>query len=420
MDQSTAAKRREVQVYLPSYHERQQAFAGSPAKRKVIVAGRRGGKTTAAARMAVEGLLAGRRILEAAPTADQTTALWDKCKAWLSEPIRAGVIYKNETDRLLEMKATGGRIRAKTAWDADTLRGDYADLLILDEYSLMNPSAWNEVGAPMLLDNDGDAVFIFTPKRKNHAFALYGRAVGDTSGRWGAWHFTSLDNPHLSKAALGEITQDMTADAYKQEILAQFLDSEGQVFRNLAAVLTAQPAQPEDHKGHDLRMGVDWAKQQDFTCLSVFCVTCGREVAIDRFNQIDYAFQSERLKGLAARWAVKSITAESNAMGEPIIERLFRDGLPVTGFATTSSSKPPLIESLALAFEQQEAAWLDDAIWRTELEAYERIVSPQTNRSSYGAPPGMHDDTVIARALAWHDASTRSVAPAIKRPHPLL
>lgn len=418
--QAPIQRRLELTVTLPGFHPKQKAFAGSTAKRKVIVAGRRGGKTTAAARLAVEGLLAGRRILEAAPTADQTTALWDKCKAWLHDLIRAGVIYKNETDRLLEMKATGGRIRAKTAWDADTLRGDYADLLILDEYSLMNPSAWNEVGAPMLLDNDGDAIFIFTPKRKNHAFSLYGRAMGDTTGRWGAWHFTSLDNPFLSGPALAEIAADMTADAYRQEIMAEFLDSEGQVFRMLAEVLSEQPSAPESHEGHDLRMGVDWGKQQDFTALSVFCVTCGCEVAIDRFNQIDYAFQTERLKVLAGRWAVKSITAEANAMGEPIIERLQRDNLPITGFNTTPSSKSPLIESLALAFERKEARWLNDPIWRTELEAYERVVSPATGRSSYSAPPGMHDDTVIARALVWHDVTNRTTAPAVRRVHPLL
>lgn len=67
----------------------------------------------------------------------------------------------------------------------------------------------------------------------------------------------------------------------------------------------------------------------------------------------------------------------------------------------TATSKPPLIESLALAFEREECRWQDDPIWTGELEAYERKVSPITGRSQYSAPEGMHDDTVIARALAW-------------------
>ena len=89
-------------------------------------------------------------------------------------------------------------------------------------------------------------------------------------------------------------------------------------------------------------------------------------------------------------------------MGEPIIEQLQRDGLPVRVFQTTAQTKPPLIESLALAFEREEMQWLDDPVATMELEAYERTVSPTTGRSQYSAPEGLHDDTVIARALANH------------------
>jgi hypothetical protein len=73
--------------------------------------------------------------------------------------------------------------------------------------------------------------------------------------------------------------------------------------------------------------------------------------------------------------------------------------MPVQPFQTTASSKPPLIENLALAFERAEWQFQADTIWTAELEAYERIVSPTTGRSQYSAPEGMHDDTVIARAL---------------------
>lgn len=74
--------------------------------------------------------------------------------------------------------------------------------------------------------------------------------------------------------------------------------------------------------------------------------------------------------------------------------------MPVRPFQTTATSKPPLIESLALAFEREELQWLADPVWTGELEAYERKVSPVTGRSQYSAPEGMHDDTVMARALA--------------------
>lgn len=130
------------------------------------------------------------------------------------------------------------------------------------------------------------------------------------------------------------------------------------------------------------------------------------EIARDRFNQIDYAFQRGRLQVMTERWEDCAILPERNSIGEPIIEQLQRDGLRISkgpdgkpGFMTSAASKPQLIENLALAFERAEWSFQDDPVWTAELEAYERDYSAHTGRSQYGAPEGLHDDTVIARAL---------------------
>jgi phage terminase large subunit-like protein len=218
-------------VYLKEPHERQREFLRSEAKRRVIRAGRRGGKTVGMSIYAVEKFLEARRVLYAAPTQDQVGTFWHEVTEALRDPIEAGVFEKNETNKTIELPHTKQRIRAKTAWNADTLRGDYADVLILDEFQMMSEDTWDTVGAPMLLDNDGDAIFIYTPpslrkrartKARNprHAAELFRRAK-EGRERWAAFHFTSLDNPHISEAALQDITQDMTALAYQQEILAE-------------------------------------------------------------------------------------------------------------------------------------------------------------------------------------------------------
>jgi len=389
-------------VRARTLHPKQQAIKDSKAKRKVLVTGRRFGKTTLNAELAIIGMLAGKRVLEAAPTAFQTDAFWNECKRALVNLIHAKVVVKNETDRSLEF-VKGGRITSKTAWDADSLRGDSADLLILDEFSLMKADAWNEVGSPMLLDNDGDAIFTFTPQHKNHAYQMYVNALGDMSGRWQAWHGTSFDNTFLSREALDDIIKDMTEDAYKQEILAEFLSNEGAVFRNIAACMLAPATTPEEHKGHRLVMGIDWGKKNDYTAMSVGCATCHYEVARDRSNQVDYAVQRKRLVTLANRWGVRTLIPESNSIGEPIIEQLRSDtelrGVTIRSFETTGASKPPLIESLGLALERAEFQFQEDAIWQSELESYEATYNRQTNRPSYSAPEGCHDDTVMARAL---------------------
>jgi len=223
---------------LPEPHPKQKLIIESKAKRKIVRAGRRGGKTIVAAIIAVLAFLAGRRVLYAAPTSEQIDRFWKTVTRALFETIKRHIYYKNETEHIIELPRTEQRIRAKTAWNADTLRGDYADILILDEFQLMNEDAWQKVGAPMLLDNDGDAIFIYTPpslhsRLKNvqtkardpqHASKMFKEKAKDTSGRWETFHFKSHDNPHISEDALEDIVQDMTVLDYRMEILAEDID----------------------------------------------------------------------------------------------------------------------------------------------------------------------------------------------------
>lgn len=227
-----------VVVRVRKAHEEQRKFIDSKAKRKVVRAGRRGGKTVGAAILAVRAFLVGKRVLYAAPTSEQTDAFWFEVKRALA-PILGNPLYSkayrvNEQERFIEKLGSKNRIRAKTAWNADTLRGDFAELLIYDEYQLTNEDAWEVVGAPMLLDNNGDAVFIYTPpslraagiskaRDPRHAAKLFKFAQADTTGRWESFHFTSYDNPYISQEALRDLlaSGDMSKQSYRQEILAE-------------------------------------------------------------------------------------------------------------------------------------------------------------------------------------------------------
>lgn len=225
----------EYEIHLPMPHKKQDEFIHSTAKRVVCRAGRRSGKTVGVSMLAVERFLAGKRVLYGAPTADQVGRFWTTVTRALDEPIRAGIFYKNETERIIELSGTEQRIKAKTCWNSDTLRGDYADELLLDEFQLMNEDTWAIVGAPMLLDNDGNATFIYTPPSLHsrsatkandpqHAAKLFKKAKADDSGRWEVFHFTSKENPYISQSALEDITQDMSSLAYRMEILAEDVD----------------------------------------------------------------------------------------------------------------------------------------------------------------------------------------------------
>lgn len=114
--------RAKYEVHLPDPHTKQQDFIYSKAKRKVIKAGRRGGKTVGVAILAVLAFLASKRVLYASPTIEQVGRFWATVSAALFDPIKAGVFYKNESEHIIELKGTEQRIKAKTAWNPDTLR----------------------------------------------------------------------------------------------------------------------------------------------------------------------------------------------------------------------------------------------------------------------------------------------------------
>ena len=223
------------EIHIPEPHQKQGEFIYSPAKRKIVKAGRRSGKTVGLATVASLDFIKKRRVLYASPTTEQISRFWATICRSFQDPIERKILYKNETEHFIERRGTEQRIKAKTAWNADTLRGDYADLLILDEWQLMDEDAWELVGAPMLLDNDGDVIFSYTPpslhsrsvskaKDPQHAakmFAKYQAQMKAGNPRYAAFHFKSHDNPYISVAALNEITQDMTALAYRMEIEAE-------------------------------------------------------------------------------------------------------------------------------------------------------------------------------------------------------
>jgi hypothetical protein len=224
----------ELVVHLrnPETHPAQLQMVNSTAKRLIVKAGRRGGKTVGFAIRSVKRFLEGRRQLYAAPTSEQTETFWWEVKRALAEPVKAGIFKQNDSEQWIELPGTKQRIKAKTAWNGNTLRGDFADDLYLDEFQLMAEDTWGEVGQPMLLDNNGDAVFIFTPpslaatgvskaRDPRHASKMFKAALEDKTGMWQAIHFTSHDNPFISREALEIVTKGMTLDAYRREILAE-------------------------------------------------------------------------------------------------------------------------------------------------------------------------------------------------------
>jgi len=293
---------------------------------------------------------------------------------------------------------SGGTVQVRSADDPQSLRGEGLDFCVLDECAFMREEAWAEALRPALSDRQGGAMFISTPKGRNWFWRLWQRGQDEHETDWASWQRPTAENPYIAASEIADAKHDLPERIFAQEYEAQFLEDAGSVFRGVMAAATAQEQGPED--GRSYVMGVDWGKHNDFTVISVMDAESHAMVTLDRFNQIDYAVQRQRLMALAQRYRPDAIIAETNAMGEPIIEQLQRDGLPVRGFTTTQASKLEMIESLALAFERGDITILNDPTLVGELQAYEMERLP-SGRVRYNAPQGMHDDCVMSLALAW-------------------
>jgi hypothetical protein len=313
------------------------------------------------------------------------------------------VRIRDTPERIVEFGDTGGSAQVRSADDPQSLRGEGLDLAVFDEAAFVIESAWTEAIRPALADKEGKALFISTPKGRNWFWRLWQTAMSQQDPEWMGWQFPTSSNPHIKATEIAAAKRSLPEQTFLQEFMAEFVEDAGAVFRGVTTAATAV-LQTEAIPGHDYAFGVDWAKHQDFTAISVMDATLKSLVYSDRFNQIDYSVQRGRLKTLYERFRPYKIIAESNAMGDPIVEQLFNEGLPVEPFRMTNSSKKAIIDSLVLAFERQEIKILPDPTLIAELQAFEVERLP-SGLLRYNAPHGIHDDTVISLALAWQECA---------------
>ncbi len=385
----------ETTLHLPTLHPKQQQIKNEARRFNVLDCGRRFGKDVLGHELLIDPALEGLPVAWFAPTYRMMLDTFDD----VTRIIRPIATKVNASDHRIEL-VTRGLVDMWSLDSPDVARGHKYRRVVINEAAMVPglKTAWDAVIRPALADYQGDAFFLSTPKGRNTFWAFYQLGDDGLHLEWNRWKFTTFDNPYIKPAEIEAMRAQMPERTYAQEILADFLENQGSIFRNVRqACVIKEPDKPANHVNHKKVMGVDWAKNYDFTRLRVGCVECHRIVDWDGFNQIDFHFQRDRLKTLHDRWNTADILAESNSIGEPNIEELRRAGLPVHGFETTATSKPPLIESLSLAIERNE--WQFPEEDADELESYEMKISPNTGRPTYAAPEGGHDDRVMADAL---------------------
>ena len=383
-------------VVLPSLHDSQQQVWDTKARFRVLACGRRWGKTRLGSLMCVATALQGGRAWWVAPSYPMSAVGWRGIKQ-LS--VQLSEVEVRHVERLITMPS-GGTVQVRSADNPDSLRGEGLDFVALDECAFVKEAAWNEALRPALSDRQGKALFISTPSGRNWFWRMWTLGNSEDDEQWQSWRFPTSDNPYIPAEEIEAAQRNLPERVFQQEYLAEFIDDAGGIFRGVMAAATAEP-QDAAIANHEYIFGVDWGKHVDFTVVAVIDATDSSMAALDRFNRIDYHTQVGRLKALYEKFMPSTIIAERNSMGEPLIEQMQRDGLPVQPFTTTNASKQQAVDALALAFERGEIQILPDRTLIGELQAFEARRLP-SGMLRYESPAGMHDDTVIALALAWH------------------
>lgn len=297
----------------------------------------------------------------------------------------------------------GSEAEFKSADNKDaSLRGAGLDWLIIDEASRVSRETWESGLRPALADKQGRAIFASTPKGKNHFYEWFN--LGQSGDKnWMSWKLPSYLNPYFPKDEWEELRKTMPETLFRQEMEADFIDDAGVVFRGIEGILCGELLDPV--KDHRYIMGVDLAKTQDFTVIIVIDQDTKQVVFFDRFNQLDWNFQKEKINWTARRYNEAMIWIDSTGLGDPIENDLRRDGRRIFGYKFNNTSKQELIEFLVIAIQQKMFTMPHIKEVVSELQSYDYEILPG-GRIRYSAPPGLHDDTVIALGLCMHGMKT--------------
>lgn len=389
-----------MKLTLPKRQRWQQQVVDESKRFNVVNCGRRSGKSTLGLdRCATKETLT-LPVGWFSPTYKMLLEVWREAVRTFA-PITA---RRSAQDHRLEF-VTGGLLEFWSLDNPDVARGRKYRRVIVDEAAMI-PSlmdAWNYVLRPTLVDYSGDAYFMSTPKGRNGFWQMWQMGQDNSNVEWASWQMPTSVNPFVPQSEIEAMRQAMPERIYAQEINADFIEDGGGVFRHVVECAKLQPATP--YQGQFV-LGVDWGKSNDFTVLTMIDVASNHMVAMERFNQIDYAIQMGRLKTLYEQWKPDVIVAERNSIGEPLLEQLYRDGLPVMAFTTTNATKAAAIDGLAMALERKQITLINDPVLISELQAYEMERLP-SGMMRYSAPDSMHDDCVMSLALAWHGASNQ-------------
>lgn len=393
-----------IRLYTP--HSGQIPLHQSRARFRIATCGRRWGKTYACINELVKFGWENPNTISwwVAPTYKQSRIAF----RILTSNFKAAIA--NATKNPMEICwKSGGITQFNSADQPDNLRGEGVSFMVVDEAAMIPEEVWTEVLRPTLSDRQGRAIIVSTPKGMNWFHTLWVRGQDPEFPQYESWQFPTSSNPYILPEEIEEVQGTLPSDAFRQEYLAEFLEDGAGVFRGIKQCIKGELEEPKP--GGEYVIGWDVAKHADFSVMICLDIKRKHVVAFDRFNQVDYSLQLNRLETMAKKYKAH-VLMDSTGVGDPLLEQVRQRGIAVDGYSFTNTSKQQLIQNLAVMIERQEISYPDIKVLIHELMIYQYEITKAGNLR-YNAPDGYHDDTVIALALAAWVAKNR-IEPRIR------
>ena len=330
------------------------------------------------------------------PTQAQSRRLFKQ----ISDMMQPTGLLKSANSQLLTMEfSNGSEILFKSAEQRDALRGfTVSGLLVIDEAAFI-PDPIFEILYPTCDANNAPILVISTPLFCSGEFYnLYTRGMnGDKHTK--SYNWSEYDtSKYLSKEKLEHYRETISSLKFKSEYLGEFISEGSYIFGDINGCIYSKRA--ADAK--PIYAGIDWGAGNggDFTVLMLMDRN-GVITDIEAFNDLGPVEQIERIAAIInSKPSIKTVCVEMNSIGTIYYDMLKKAiKTNIRKFITTNDSKRDIIEQLITAFQTQKVGIPYDEELILELQHY--TMEKTTKGYTYNGVDGVHDDYVMALALAF-------------------
>jgi hypothetical protein len=234
----------------------QETIAECPIRFRVVVAGRRFGKTHLAIReLARHARIPNKTVWYLTGSRQQAKSLvWNKLKKKLRK--LNWIKTTNESELTIEL-VNNSIISLKSAEQGDTLRGASLSFLVVDEFADIElETVWSQILRPALSDQRAPALFIGTPKAGNQAARdLYDNYL--TKKGWMSFSYTTAEGGFVDADEIEQARQDLSPKVFRQEYEASWENLSNVVFEDFGAH-NIQPVAKPVNEYESLVAGMDF------------------------------------------------------------------------------------------------------------------------------------------------------------------